>query len=150
MLTSRIPFRLALQIPLSKVLTDAAQLISLLYGEGFDIFRPNVPVDHKLYVDKILARFHKYFGPYPASYMDLPGMSPEVLQLLADTMNSFQPGERIPFQRVSRTEISHRDRDFICKIMKMDPRDRPTVRQLLEDEWFDEADAGMNVFKSCS
>lgn len=41
------------------------QLISLLYGEGFDLFRPNVPVDHELYVDKILERFYQFFGPYP-------------------------------------------------------------------------------------
>jgi casein kinase II subunit alpha len=97
-------------------------------------------VDHELYVDKILEKFHQYFGPYPATYMTLDGMNPDVLELLTEIHTTFPPEKRKPFQRVSRTEISHRDRDFICKIMKMDPRDRPTVQQLLEDEWFRERD----------
>lgn len=70
--------------------------------------------------------------------MTLPGINSDVIALLTEVMNGFPPGQRIPFQRISRTEISHRDRDFLCKIMKMDPRDRPTVKELLEDEWFDE------------
>ncbi|KAL2014942.1 hypothetical protein VTK56DRAFT_6740 [Thermocarpiscus australiensis] len=126
--------------PPADVWSFGATLISLLYGEDFDIFRPDVPVDHELYVDKILERFHKFFGPYPETYMTLKGMHPDLLQLLADIMNNFPASERKPFQRASRTEISHRDRDFICKIMKLDPRDRPTVQQLLEDEWFEGVD----------
>ena len=27
------------------------------------------------------------------------------------------------------------DRTFICKTMKLDPRDRPTAKELLQDEW---------------
>jgi casein kinase II subunit alpha len=114
------------------------QIISLLYGEGFDLFRPNVSVDHELYVDKILEKFHRFFGQYPASYLTLPGMNPEVLELLTEIHTTFPREKRKPFQRISRTEISHGDRDFICKIMKLDPRDRPTVQELLEDEWFQE------------
>jgi casein kinase II subunit alpha len=91
-------------------------------------------------VDKILAKFHPFFGPYPATYMTLNGINPDVLELLTEIHNTFPPEKRKPFQRISRTEISHRDRDFICKIMKMDPRDRPTVQELLEDEWFQERD----------
>ena len=33
-------------------------------------------------------------------------------------------------------ELSEEDKIFICKIMKLDPRDRPTVKKLLHDEWF--------------
>lgn len=120
--------------------TYDSQLISLIYGQGFDIFRPNIPVDHELYVDRILARFHKFFGPYPESFLTLKGISPEVIQLLGDIMNAFPSEERKPFHKASSTEISNQDRDFICKMMKLDPRDRPTVLELLQDEWF--ADLG--------
>jgi serine/threonine protein kinase len=33
-------------------------------------------------------------------------------------------------------EITKEGRDFICRIMKLDPRDRPSARELLQDEWF--------------
>jgi serine/threonine protein kinase len=44
------------------------QLISLMYGEGFHIFRPDVSVDHDEYEVKILMRHHICFGPFPESY----------------------------------------------------------------------------------
>lgn len=43
------------------------QLISLLYGEGFYIFKPDVPVDHEDYDLKILMKHHQCFGPFPTS-----------------------------------------------------------------------------------
>ena len=42
------------------------------------------------------------------------------------------------FQRITGREICKKDKDFIGKIMMMDWRDRPTAKQLLEDEWFKE------------
>jgi len=41
-----------------------------------------------------------------------------------------------PFALVTEREVSREDKEFICKIMKMDPRDRPTAEELLEDAWF--------------
>ena len=32
-------------------------------------------------------------------------------------------------------ELAEEDRTFICKIMKLDPRDRPTAKELLQDPW---------------
>ena len=48
------------------------------------------------------------------------------------------------FSRVSETELPSGDRDFICSIMKMDPRDRPTAKELLKDPWFDESDGAVD------
>jgi serine/threonine protein kinase len=33
-------------------------------------------------------------------------------------------------------ELSEKDKAFIMRIMKLDPRDRPTAADLLEDAWF--------------
>lgn len=41
-----------------------------------------------------------------------------------------------PFHMSADEEFSNEDRTFICKIMKLDPRDRPTAKELLQDEWF--------------
>ena len=43
-----------------------------------------------------------------------------------------------PHHLVTRREIPPADRDFVLKIMKLDPRDRPTAEWLLDDPWFTE------------
>ena len=45
----------------------------------------------------------------------------------------------MPFARISEREVSKEDKKFILRIMKLDPRDRPSAQQLLDDEWFDSA-----------
>ena len=41
-----------------------------------------------------------------------------------------------PWVAISTKEVCKEDNEFVLKIMKLDPRDRPTAQQLLEDEWF--------------
>ena len=42
-----------------------------------------------------------------------------------------------PFERITEREISKEDKTFMLKIMKLDLRDRPTAKELLEDMWFE-------------
>jgi serine/threonine protein kinase len=51
-------------------------------------------------------------------------------------MNGVPPETLRPFSLASAREISTEDKEFVLKIMELDPRDRPTAKQLLEDEWF--------------
>ena len=44
-----------------------------------------------------------------------------------------------PFALASSEEIEQEDRDFICKLMQLDPRDRPTAKVLLQDAWHAES-----------
>jgi serine/threonine protein kinase len=39
------------------------------------------------------------------------------------------------FQYLSEREICNVDKAFVLKTMKLDPRDRPTASELLQDEW---------------
>jgi serine/threonine protein kinase len=64
---------------------------------------------------------------------------PETLEVMASIMNSMPAEKKKPFGRVTENEISKEDKAFILKIMKLDPRDRPSARELLEDKWFDRA-----------
>jgi serine/threonine protein kinase len=41
------------------------------------------------------------------------------------------------FQYITKREISEEGKAFILKLMKLDPRDRPTAEELLQDEWFE-------------
>ncbi|SMR53031.1 unnamed protein product [Zymoseptoria tritici ST99CH_1E4] len=111
-----------------------ATLISLLYGGGFHIFSPGVPVEDDVYDLKILMKHHQCFGPFPISYDEIAdeGRLGVLMWIMENT-----PKESLkPFARTTIREICEEDKKFVLRIMKLDPRDRPTVGQLLEDEWF--------------
>ena len=41
-----------------------------------------------------------------------------------------------PFAKAEDKELAEEDRKFICRVMKLDPRDRTTAKELLQDPWF--------------
>jgi casein kinase II subunit alpha len=43
---------------------------------------------------------------------------------------------RKPFSLVEDEEVTQEDKDFICRTMQLDPRDRPTADELLADRRF--------------
>jgi serine/threonine protein kinase len=110
------------------------KLISLLYGHCFAIFDPKIPADHDEFHAKILNKHHEIFGPFPSSYQEIADDGR--LGLLAMIMDQTPPEALSPFSWTSPAEVSDADKAFILRIMKLDPRDRPTAQELLEDEWF--------------
>ncbi|KAH7139421.1 kinase-like domain-containing protein [Dendryphion nanum] len=113
-----------------------ATVIGLLYGDNFHIFAPTVPRSDPQYHLHLLIEHHRIFGPWPDSYEDI--CDEERLNVLAYTMD-ISPSETLrPFSHTSTAELDEKDRDFICRIMKLDPRDRPTAEQLLNDEWLED------------
>jgi serine/threonine protein kinase len=46
----------------------------------------------------------------------------------------FPPERRKLFSRISEQEISKEDKKFVLKVMKLDPRDRPSAAELLQDK----------------
>lgn len=48
-----------------------------------------------------------------------------------------EQGIRKPFSQVEDKDITSEDRKVFCDILKMDPRDRPTAKELLKHDWFD-------------
>ena len=43
-----------------------------------------------------------------------------------------------PFSRAVEEEICEKDNQFLCRVMKLDPMERPTSKELLGDVWFRE------------
>jgi serine/threonine protein kinase len=116
-------------------MTDVTRkLISIIYGRGFTIFDPNVPVDSKDFHAKILQKHYSLLGPFPLSYQDIADDGR--LDLLGTIMAQTPPEAISPFSWTTPAEVSEEDMTFILRIMKHDPRDRPTAQELLEDEWF--------------
>ncbi|PWY70287.1 STE/STE20 protein kinase [Aspergillus sclerotioniger CBS 115572] len=120
--------------PPTDIWSFGTMVISLIWGDNFFIFKPDVPRGHEEYELKILTKYYVFFGPYPPSYVDLA--DDETLAILSYVMDNVPAEKRKPFSRAGRQEISVEDREFVCKIMRMDPRDRPTARELLGDKWF--------------
>ncbi|OJJ44254.1 hypothetical protein ASPZODRAFT_153735 [Penicilliopsis zonata CBS 506.65] len=123
--------------PATDIWSFGTMVISMIWGDNFFIFKPKVPRGHDEYELEILAKYHIYFGPFPPSYADLA--DPETLGVLSLIMNDVPPERLKPFSLASQREISKQDKDFILKIVKLDPRDRPAAKELLEDEWFNQA-----------
>ncbi|QKX54926.1 uncharacterized protein TRUGW13939_02016 [Talaromyces rugulosus] len=115
---------------------EFSKVISMIWGENFCIFKPKVPRGHDEYELDILAKYNIYFGPFPPSYGDLA--DEETLGVLSLIMNDVPPEKLRPFSLASQKEISKQDKEFILKLMKLDPRDRPTAKELIEDEWFNQ------------
>lgn len=111
-------------------------LISLTFGHWWHIFAPkDEEPDQPDYPFWVLAEQVKRFGPVPLSYKEIA--SEERLELLAGVINYVVAAKlHLPFSRSGDEELAEADRDFIVKMMKLDPRDRPTAKELLEDDWF--------------
>lgn len=108
------------------------QLISLFFG-NYHIFKPGVSVDDPNYDVKVLQRMLIFFGPFPTTYQTL--VDAESISCLVEVMNSVVD-QRKPFHMAIDKQFEPADKDFIIKIMKLDPRYRPTAKELLREPWF--------------
>jgi serine/threonine protein kinase len=119
--------------------TNPSQLISLIYGGNFNLFRPKtVPYGHEEYNLEVLKRRFRYFGPFPAKYEEIAG--PMTVTAILYLMHEIPQSKTTPFHRTIEHEVSKKDKEFIGKTMMMDWRDRPTAKDLLQDPWFREED----------
>lgn len=77
---------------------------------------------------------YKFFGPFPQAYETYNNINPDIIQIV-NILNHEKPPEK-PFERITPREVPPADKEFILKIMKLFPGDRPTAEELLADEWF--------------
>ncbi|RAK92081.1 kinase-like protein [Aspergillus costaricaensis CBS 115574] len=111
-------------------------LINQIWGFNFHIFEPDVPEGHELYDVKILVLHHQWFGPFPISYKEI--CDQQTQESIVRIMSVIPPEKLKPFRFLREREICDADKAFVLRIMKLDPRDRPTAKDLLQDEWFTE------------
>ncbi|TVY34706.1 hypothetical protein LSUB1_G005774 [Lachnellula subtilissima] len=120
-------------------LTCPTQLISLIWGSGWHIFKPDpkdAQPDDEAYPNHVLVKQIAFFGPFPLTYSDLLPQEDGRWEFVGDaTQYIIDKQKWKPFARAEDKELAEEDRTFICRIMKLDPRDRPTARELLLDPW---------------
>lgn len=111
-------------------------MINLIWGFNFHIFEPDVPEGDELYDVKVLVLHHQWFGPFPISYKEI--YDQETQETIVRIMSGIPPEKLKPFRFLREREICDADKAFVLRIMKLDPRDRLTAKDLLQDEWFTE------------
>ena len=94
--------------------------------------------DDEEYVLGVVEEQFKYFGPFPAKIAEIA--DPEAVQSILYSMQNIPKEKTTPFSQTTEREASKRDNVFISKTMKLDWRDRPTAKELLEDEWWNDID----------
>ncbi|KAK0633609.1 kinase-like domain-containing protein [Immersiella caudata] len=112
-------------------------MLSLIFGGGYHLFNPRIEkieTESDNYEFTVLKRMHRFFGPFPQSYHDF---NDEDTMTIINFINAQGPPPK-PFHRVGPREVPSADTAFLLKIMKLDPRDRPTAEELLADVWFTE------------
>ncbi len=101
----------------------------------FDPGNDGIVVDHEDYELTILMKHHQFFGPFPTSYSEFADQ--DAIKIIIYAMDSLPREKAKPFQCITEREMTKEDNAFLFKIMKLDPRDRPTAREILQDEWFE-------------
>jgi serine/threonine protein kinase len=81
-------------------------------------------------------RQFQFFGPFPPKYEEIA--DEDTVDVVIWLMEQIPRDKMTSFHRISDKEVCKKDKEFIGGIMKLDPRDRPTARELLEHEWFRE------------
>ncbi|RMZ83053.1 hypothetical protein DV738_g1432, partial [Chaetothyriales sp. CBS 135597] len=123
--------------PASDIWSFGVTLINLIWAFNFHIFEPiELEDDDDMYDTHVVANQHKFFGPFPISYKEF--ISEEMAQAIEGIMSLVPPEKMKPFERVGEREIHWPDKVFLLRIMQLDPRDRPSAQDLLQDEWFTE------------
>ncbi len=98
---------------------NSVKLISLMWGENRHTFKPsNTDPTDSAYPIEVLRRQDECFGPFPIGYTSLA--DDDRLDTLTIITQSAE--KRTLFEMASSREISKEDREFISKLMQLDPK----------------------------
>jgi hypothetical protein len=64
-------------------------------------------------------------------------LTADIWQGRNQSCGAFRNEKKKPSGQISEKEISKQDKESFLKIMRLDPRDRPSAAGLQQNEWFD-------------
>jgi serine/threonine protein kinase len=80
----------------------------------------------------VLMLQNKYFGPFPEKFFQL--LDDEGAEVLRYVSNECGRDTDL-FSKAGPETISPEDKDFICYLLRPDPRDRPSPSEALTHPW---------------
>ncbi|KAJ6275200.1 kinase-like domain-containing protein, partial [Bipolaris maydis] len=98
-------------------------ILSLVHGGGYHQFDPGY--------DGFCSEWYHSFGPFQQTIAEI--LNPDAREIVFFFNRQENPQK--PLRRWSKKEIPSADNKFIRQILKLDPWKRPTVEEILEDEW---------------
>jgi NH3-dependent NAD+ synthetase len=113
----------------------------MMYGSYFNLCTPQIQRDEEedglefLLLDVFLRQLY-WFGPLPDKIVEVA--NEEVVDVIATLKEHNMPAQQGMFKTIPESELSKKDNEFIRRIMKLDWRDRPSAKELLEDQWWND------------
>ncbi|KAH7551805.1 hypothetical protein BM1_09439 [Bipolaris maydis] len=89
------------------------------------------PTDVWSFGNAFYSEWYHSFGLFQRTIAEI--LNPDAREIVFFFNQQGNPQK--PFQRWSKKEIPSADNKFIRQILKLDPWKRPTVEEILEDEW---------------
>lgn len=106
--------------------------MELLTGVHF-LAPPGVPEDHEQFIPRVIIRQFGFFGPYPEKYADI--VAPIITEVNELKRAVGGPVAEQLYRNTLAQRMKKEDLDFLLSFMKIDPRDRPSAEELLQDPW---------------
>ena len=95
---------------------------------------PGMDETDKIYHTVILMLQCAYFGSFPDKFVELAhDITIEDLNGIVGLVD--QKGGRRRYRNTLTTYLSEETVVFLDKVMKLDPRDRPSPQELLQEQW---------------
>ncbi|KAI9759580.1 MAG: hypothetical protein M4579_002246 [Chaenotheca gracillima] len=121
--------------PPTDIWSLGATLISLIFGDWHICSPADIDFDDEAYGFWVLVEQIRRFGPFNDSFKEIADY--ERLEVCMAAIVHIDEYEKwLPFRMSKDVELARPDRDFISKMMRLDPRLRPTAKELLQDPWF--------------
>ncbi|KAL3712838.1 hypothetical protein TMatcc_001540 [Talaromyces marneffei ATCC 18224] len=105
--------------------------INLIWGLNFHIFEPPEPEGHDI------SLYANISGSDRSPFLTRRYADKETQEAILGIIPSGEVETIQIYRRKDRSVLA--DKQFVLKMMKLDPRDRPTARELLKDQWFTES-----------
>ena len=99
------------------------------------MFSPvEIDEEDEIYLVKILAHQCAFFGPLPDKFVELSdALTTEYLDNIERLVTGI--GGRKIFKDTLALRFDKETLNFLNRLMKLDPRDRPSAQDLLQDQW---------------
>ncbi|KAF2678485.1 hypothetical protein K458DRAFT_446460 [Lentithecium fluviatile CBS 122367] len=119
--------------PSSDILSFGITILYLSFGGIYHPFESSVPAGHPEYHLQIVMKYYHIMGPWPLPWASR--VDDETLTIIACVAENSPKETLRPLAWVKDKEIDEEDRRFLLHILKLDVKDRPSARGLLEDKW---------------